>query len=94
MIEKKLQNTIISYLHDKGCYVIKHSPGGGTPAGCPDISFYKLNFYGFIEVKAREKSSFQPLQQRTLDKLDEWSWAKSVWPENWEYIKAELEKIL
>jgi Holliday junction resolvase len=92
--EAKLQSEIIKYLRHKGCYVIKHSAGPGVPAGCPDVSFYTEGFYGFVEVKAGKSASFQPLQKETVEKLDGWSWAKVVYPENWQDIKKELEGML
>lgn len=94
MIEKRLQSKIIKYLKSKGCYVIKNNAAPGVPVGCPDLSFYIEGFYGFIEVKASKTSKFQPLQKEAVAKLDSWSWAKVVYPENWEEIQQELEGIL
>lgn len=92
--ESELQTTISKWLKGRGCFVIKHNAGPGVPTGTPDLSFYCEGFYGFIEVKARKTSSFQPLQKERIAKLDKWSWAKVAYPENWEEIKAELESIL
>lgn len=94
MTEAKLQTEIIKHLRKKGCFVIKHNGGVGVPAGTPDLSFYLEGFYGFIEVKKTAKSTFQPLQQKRLEQLNEWSWAKAVNVSNWPEVKAELEQIL
>jgi Holliday junction resolvase len=94
MTEAKLQSAIVKYLKNKGCYVIKTSPGGGTPVGCPDIIALLEGCWIAIEVKASQKSPFRPLQEHTLERLDEWSWAKVVYPENWDRIKTELEEML
>lgn len=92
--ESAFQTTVLKWLKAQGCYVIKNSAVMGVPTGCPDIVFFKEGFYGFAEVKASKKSPFQPLQKETLKKLDDWSWAKAVYPENWEDIKKELVVIL
>lgn len=94
MSESGLQSKIIKYLESKGCYVIKTRPGGGTPVGCPDIIFMLEGFYGCLESKASPKARYQPLQKETLEKLNNWSWAKRVDPSNWDEIREELEIIL
>jgi len=95
-VESNLQATIRRYLRDKGCYVLKTRPDarGGAPMGCPDIIFMLEGFWGAIEVKASPKSPYQTLQRETLDRLDDWSWAKRVDPSNWPNIQAELELML
>lgn len=93
MTEAKLQSDIIKFLRGKKCFVMK--PGGaGVPVGTSDIFFCLEGFYGFIEVKRSEKAPFQPLQLEFLEKMNDWSWAKAVWPDNWPEIQAELEVML
>lgn len=93
MIEKKLQSEIIKYLKSRGCYVMKCA-GAGVPSGTADVFFCIEGFYGFIEVKASAQAPFQPLQEPFLAKMNNWSWAKAVYPENWEETKQELLKLL
>ena len=92
--ESKLQSKIIKYLRDKECYVIKTRPGAGTPKGCLDIIFMLEGFWGSIEVKGSPAAKYQPLQEETLEKLNDWSWAKRVDPTTWNEIKQELEAML
>ena len=92
--ESVLQGKVIKWLKERGCYVIKNSAVSGVPTGCPDVVFFKERFYGFIEVKSSKGARFQPLQKETLAKLDAWSWAKVVYPENWEETQKELALIL
>lgn len=94
MTESKLQSEVIKYLKGRGCYVIKTKPGSGIPVGCPDIIFMLEGFWGSLEVKGNLKSKYQPLQKETLEKLDDWSWAKRVDSSNWPEIKQELEGML
>lgn len=94
--ESRLQATIRTYLKDKGCYVLKTRPDarGGAPVGCPDIFFFLEGFWGAIEVKDSPEARYQPLQEVTLLRLNNWSWAKRVDPTNWLEVRAELENIL
>lgn len=93
-VEKTLQTNIIKYLKGKKCVVMKLTVVPGIPIGTSDLVFFCEGFYGFIEVKASKTAPFHPLQPEFLKKMNEWSWAKAVYPENWEKIKAELEAIL
>jgi Holliday junction resolvase len=94
MSEASLQSAIVKYLKEKGCYVIKTRAGVGTPDGCPDIIALCGGLWFAIEVKASSTAKYQPLQKDTLEKLDSWSWAKVVYPENWRAVKAELEMMI
>lgn len=94
MKESKLQAEIIRFLKKKGCYVIKTSPGPGTPIGCPDIIALFEGCWIAIEVKASAKSSFRPLQKETIEKLSDWSWCKAVTVDNWPEVKGELEVFI
>lgn len=92
--EIEIQQKLIRYLKSKGCWVIKLKPGLGIPVGSPDILALYEGWWGAFEVKATEKSKFQPLQKETLKKLDQWSYATAVYAENYEKVIAELEHML
>lgn len=93
-MESKTQKRLIDYLREKGCYVIKTKPGPGTPAGCPDVLALCEGFWAAFEVKASAKAPFQPLQKETMEKLEGWSFARVVYPENFDEVIADLEQIL
>lgn len=92
--EKELQKRLVKWLKSQGCFVMTITVVPGVPQGTPDVFFCKEGFYGFAEVKANKKSKYQPLQKERIAKLMDWSWAKVVYPENWEDIREELEGIL
>lgn len=95
MKESDFDKLVVKYLKSRGCFVMKLTPGvGGVPVGVSDRVFFKEGFYGFIEVKKSAKAPFRPLQKEFLEKMHEWSWAKAVYPENWEDIKKELDLLL
>ena len=92
--EAKLQSEVIKWLRSQHCFVMKCSVMPGIPAGTSDVFFCYEGFYGFIEVKKSKTAKFQPLQPEFLEKMHNWSWAKAVYPENWDEIKQELEGML
>lgn len=94
MTEADFQKKVITYLKRKGCYVVKTTPGQGVPTGCPDILFFYDGFWGAIEAKSSAKAKFQPLQKVTLQRLNDMSWARAVYPENWAEVKVELDILL
>lgn len=93
-MESKLQSKFIKYLKSNGCYVIKTTPGPGVPVGCLDVFFVKEGFWGVVEVKAYKGAPFRPLQKETFVKLNDWSWARILYPENYDSVIAELDIIL
>lgn len=92
--EADFQKTIIKWLRAKGCLVIKYQQNATTRASIPDIIFLKEGFWGAIEVKKSKTSKFQPGQKEMVSKMNEMSWAKVVWPENWKETQKELGEIL
>lgn len=94
MKESDFQAKIIKWLRSKGCFVWKCQQNSATQRGVADIFFCYEGFYGFIEVKQAKNSPKRPGQQAFIDKMAKWSWAKFVYPQNWEEIKQELEELL
>lgn len=92
--EARTQKQLIKYLQKKGCYVIKTKPGVGTPTGCPDVFAFLEGWWGAFEVKSSAKARWQPLQKETLARLEDWSFARMVCPENIDAVIVELEAVL
>lgn len=92
MLERDFQKKVVSWLKKHKCFVIKNDPT--VHAGVADLFFCKEGFYGFIECKKSKTAKFRPGQKEFLAKMDEWSWARAVFPENWDEIKKELEGLL
>lgn len=93
-MEKKTQQRLIKHLKRRGCFVMAITVVPGIPTGTPDVFFCKEGFYGFAEVKSSRTAKYRPLQKEQLKKLNDWSWAKAVYPENYDEIKEELDKLL
>lgn len=94
--EKKVQSKLIKYLKKKGFYVIKNQVDGRglVPVGCPDVIALYEGFWCAFECKGSAKAKFQPLQQVTIEKLNGWSMATVVHPDNIDDVISQLEKML
>lgn len=92
--EQVLQTKIIRWLKSQGCFVMKIPATPGVPAGTADVFGCKEGFYFFLEVKASKSAKKQPHQQEFIDKMNEWSYARFVWPQNWPEVQSELKEML
>lgn len=92
--ESDFQAKVIKWLRSKGCIVFKMQQNATTRIATPDVLFLKEGFWGAIECKRSKSAKFQPGQKEMVKKLDDWSWAKVAYPENWAEIRAELDVIL
>lgn len=71
--------------------MIKTRVAPGVPVGCPDIIALYGTKWLAIEVKADEKSKFQPGQQDTLQRLRKCNtFVYVAYPENWSSIKEQI----
>ena len=92
--ESVFQSTVIKYLKSRGCYVIK-TGGLGTPNGCPDIiALMDGGGWLALETKASKTAKFQPLQKKTIEKLDNMYYSRVVYESNWKEIKKEILQIM
>ena len=92
--EGKFQKTVIKWLKSKGCVVLKYEQNATTRAGVADVAFFHEGFYGFLECKKAKTSPLRPGQKQFIQKMDDWSYGKIVYPENWDIIKKELGEML
>ena len=94
MLEKDFQKAVIKWLKFRGCLVLKYEQNATTRAGVADVFFCKEGFYGFLECKKAKNSPLRPGQKQFIEKVDNWSYGKIIYPENWAKIKKELEIML
>ena len=94
MKEADFQKKVISWLRKHGCLVLKYEQNATTRAGVADVFFCKEGFYGFIETKKSKTAKLRPGQKEFIEKMDEWSYGRICYPENWDATKKELEAIL
>lgn len=92
--ESDFQKKIVKWLRSQKCFVWKMQQNATTRVGVSDLFFCKEGFYGFIEVKKNKSAKRQPGQEVFVKKMNEWSWAKVVWPDIWPDVQNELKEIL
>lgn len=93
-LESTLQGKILHWLKAQGCFACKMQQNATTQAGIADVFFCLEGFYGFLEVKKAKSSPRRPGQEAFVKKMNEWSYARVVYPENWEEVKQELSVML
>ena len=94
MLEKNFQATVIRWLRSKGCVVIKCQQNATTRAGTPDLIALKDGFWLALELKKSRTAKYRPGQKERIAKLDQMSYARAVYPENWTEIQKELGELL
>lgn len=94
LTEAKFQQGVIKWLRQHKCVVFKLNPGPGIPDGTPDLLFLIDGFWGMLECKKNKMAKFRPGQKEAIEKYNNMSWCKTVYPENWEEVRKELEAIL
>lgn len=92
--ETSLQAAFIKWLKAQGAIAWKLEQSASTQAARPDVIFLKEGFWGAIEFKKSKTARFRPGQKQMVEKLNNWSWCKVVYPENEKEIKEELLKWL
>jgi hypothetical protein len=93
MTEKTLQSEIINHLRGRGAYVLKND--ATYRQGVPDLSFWHPDLSGMLEIKAHENSPFQPLQEKTIAKLEAMGiFVRVIHSENWPEWKVNFDQWL
>lgn len=92
--EAEFKKKVIKWLKAKGCEVFKMNPGAGVPDATEDLLFLKEGFWGFLECKKSKNAKHRPGQDKTVARHNEMSYSAFCYPENWDKIQKELEKML
>lgn len=93
MLENKFQSKLIKELKDKfpGCVVMKND--SSYLQGVPDLLVLYKNRWGCLEVKKSANAKHQPNQDYYVNKMNEMSFAKFIYPENKDEVLREMEQI-
>lgn len=93
MLESKFQAKLIKELKERfpGCVVLKNDPT--YIQGIPDLLVLYKNMWCALEVKKSANAKHQPNQNYYVDKMDEMSFSRFIYPENKEDVLYELAKI-
>jgi len=91
MLESKFQAKLIKELKYifPGCIVLKND--SSCLQGIPDLLVLYKNKWCMLEVKQSARASHRPNQEYYVNKLDDMSFARFVYPENKDEVLDELD---
>ena len=75
-----------------GCIVTKLD--SGDIQGIPDLLILYKNKWATLENKRSENANHQPNQDYYVDKMNEMSFSRFIYPENKDEVLNELKKVL
>lgn len=75
----------------KDCYVMKMD--ANEKQGMPDLLVLYKNKWAALECKQSEKASHRPNQDYRVDQMDNWSFARFIYPENKKEVYEELQRF-
>lgn len=94
MLESKFQADLIKEIKDllPGCLVMKQD--ANYIQGIPDLIILYKDRWAMLECKKNKKSSLRPNQQYYIDRTNEMSFSRIIYPENKEEVLSELARSL
>ena len=92
MKENQFQSKLIKEIKERfpGCMVLKNDPN--YIQGIPDLTILHKNKWATLECKKDEKSKHQPNQDIYVERMNDMSFSKFIYPENKEEVLDELER--
>ncbi len=93
MLENKFQATIIKELKNlfPGCVVLKND--SSYVQGIPDLLVLHDDKWATLEVKKNARAKKQPNQEYYVDKMNEMSFSRFIYPENKEEVMNDLRRL-
>lgn len=90
--ENKFQSDLIKELKKRfiGCIITKLD--SSHIQGIPDLLILYRNKWAILEVKRSKDAKRQPNQEYYVDKLNQMSFSRFIYPENKEEVINELHK--
>ena len=89
-LERDFQSDLIREIKElfPGCLVMKND--SGYIQGIPDWTVLYKNKWAVLEIKRKENANRQPNQDYYVNKCDDMSFSRFVYPENVEEVMNEL----
>lgn len=90
MLESKFQANLIKEIKEifPGCIVMKND--SSYIQGIPDLLVLHKNKWASLENKKSAKAKKQPNQEYYVDKMNEMSFSRFIYPENKDEVLKEL----
>ena len=94
MKENKFQSDLIKEIKERfdGCIVTKLD--SAHIQGIPDLLVLYKDKWATLECKRNSKASHRPNQEYYVNKMNEMSFSRFVYPENKEAVLDELQKSI
>ena len=91
-LERDFQRDLIKELKDifEGCIIMKND--SSYIQGIPDLIVLFNDRWAALEVKKSRTASHRPNQEYYVDKMDDMSFARFIYPENKEDVLNELQQ--
>lgn len=91
-LESKFQKELINEIKREypGCIILKNDPD--YIQGFPDWTILWEDKWAVLEAKRNKSARKQPNQEHYVEKLDNMSFSRFVYPENKEEVLNELRK--
>lgn len=92
MLERQFQSKLIKELKKlfPGCIVMKSD--SGYLQGIPDLLILYKDKWATLECKKNARGKKQPNQEYYVDKMDEMSFSRFIYPENKEEVLYDLQQ--
>lgn len=89
--ESRFQRDLISELEQRfpGCIVLKNDPD--YIQGIPDLTIFYYDKWATLECKRSEEAEKQPNQEYYVERMDDMSFSRFIYPENKEEVLHDLE---
>ena len=93
MLERNFQSKLIKELRGryKDCIVLKNDPN--YIQGIPDLTVFYKNHWATLEVKTSANAHKQANQEYYVNKMNEMSYSRFIFPENKDEVLNELDKL-
>lgn len=94
MLENQFQASVIKEIkeHLEGCIVLKNDPN--YIQGMPDLLILHNDKWATLECKKNQHAKHQPNQEYYVEKMNNMSFSRFIFPENKEEVLNELYKSL
>lgn len=94
MLENKFQANLIKDIKNRipGCIVMKND--SSYIQGIPDLLILHNDKWAALECKKNSRASKRPNQDYYINKMDDMSFARFVYPENREEVLNDLQSTL
>lgn len=92
--ERNFQAELITELDElfPGCVILKNDPN--YIQGFPDLTILHNDRWAVLECKRDNKATRQPNQDYYVNKLNDMSFSRFIYPENKEEVLNELQQAL